>query len=240
MMVAQLRDAAIRYSDNTAGYLLLRELGGPTSITAFCARWGRRPDPTAGAETGLGRTMAYDRHRHTTPRHRSEPTRASPSVTRSQPRTGNGSPAGCSPTPPAATGSAPVSPQAGSSRAETGGGRCGGNNDAVAWPPDGAPIVMAVLTIKHMAGTGGPPAGGQARGTAGGGTRVGASVVRALHAAGHPESAHAGEAIRHGSPRLPHCGDVHKHERSRSRRPGGAKWVSCPCEQTDREGTHAE
>lgn len=36
----QLADAALRYSDNTAGNLLLRELGGPAAITAFAASFG--------------------------------------------------------------------------------------------------------------------------------------------------------------------------------------------------------
>ena len=36
----QLADAAIRYSDNTAGNLLLRELGGPAAITAFATELG--------------------------------------------------------------------------------------------------------------------------------------------------------------------------------------------------------
>lgn len=35
-----LADAALRYSDNTAGNLLLRELGGPAAITAFAASFG--------------------------------------------------------------------------------------------------------------------------------------------------------------------------------------------------------
>ncbi|MET4159360.1 class A beta-lactamase [Agromyces sp. PvR057] len=36
----QLADAALRYSDNTAGNLLLRELGGPAAITSFAASLG--------------------------------------------------------------------------------------------------------------------------------------------------------------------------------------------------------
>ncbi|ANJ27212.1 hypothetical protein ATC03_11255 [Agromyces aureus] len=36
----QLADAAIRFSDNTAGNLLLRELGGPGAVTAFAASLG--------------------------------------------------------------------------------------------------------------------------------------------------------------------------------------------------------
>ncbi len=40
MTVRQLCDAAIRYSDNTAANLLLRELGGPEAITRFCRSLG--------------------------------------------------------------------------------------------------------------------------------------------------------------------------------------------------------
>ncbi|MEV0909418.1 class A beta-lactamase [Streptomyces hokutonensis] len=40
MTVEQLADVAIRYSDNGAGNLLLRELGGPTAITRFARSLG--------------------------------------------------------------------------------------------------------------------------------------------------------------------------------------------------------
>ncbi|WP_019074135.1 class A beta-lactamase [Streptomyces hokutonensis] len=40
MTVEQLADVAIRYSDNTAGNLLLRALGGPTAITRFARSLG--------------------------------------------------------------------------------------------------------------------------------------------------------------------------------------------------------
>ncbi|MXM62042.1 class A beta-lactamase [Streptomyces sp. HUCO-GS316] len=40
MTIAELADAAIRYSDNTAGNLLLRELGGPPAITRFARSLG--------------------------------------------------------------------------------------------------------------------------------------------------------------------------------------------------------
>ncbi|PJM97317.1 class A beta-lactamase [Streptomyces sp. CB01373] len=40
MTVAELADVAIRFSDNTAGNLLLRELGGPTAITRFARTLG--------------------------------------------------------------------------------------------------------------------------------------------------------------------------------------------------------
>ncbi|MEU6350573.1 class A beta-lactamase [Streptomyces sp. NPDC047072] len=40
MTVAELADVAITFSDNAAGNLLLRELGGPTAITRFCRSLG--------------------------------------------------------------------------------------------------------------------------------------------------------------------------------------------------------
>ncbi|MEV0483289.1 class A beta-lactamase [Streptomyces sp. NPDC050508] len=42
MTVEQLADVAIRYSDNGAGNLLLREVGGPTAITRFARSLGDR------------------------------------------------------------------------------------------------------------------------------------------------------------------------------------------------------
>lgn len=40
MTVAELADVAVRFSDNTAGNLLLRELGGPTAVTRFARSLG--------------------------------------------------------------------------------------------------------------------------------------------------------------------------------------------------------
>ncbi|WP_020136278.1 class A beta-lactamase [Streptomyces sp. 351MFTsu5.1] len=42
MTIAELAEVAITYSDNTAGNLLLRELGGPTAITRFARSLGDR------------------------------------------------------------------------------------------------------------------------------------------------------------------------------------------------------
>jgi beta-lactamase class A len=42
MTVEQLADVAIRYSDNGAGNLILRELGGPTAVTRFARSFGDR------------------------------------------------------------------------------------------------------------------------------------------------------------------------------------------------------
>ncbi|MFF4826280.1 class A beta-lactamase [Streptomyces sp. NPDC001312] len=40
MTIAELADVAIRFSDNTAGNLLLRELGGPAAVTRFARTLG--------------------------------------------------------------------------------------------------------------------------------------------------------------------------------------------------------
>ncbi|MET9675482.1 class A beta-lactamase [Streptomyces sp. NPDC006482] len=40
MTVAELCDATLRFSDNAAGNLLLKELGGPTAVTRFCRSIG--------------------------------------------------------------------------------------------------------------------------------------------------------------------------------------------------------
>ena len=42
MTVEQLADVAVRYSDNGAGNLILRELGGPTAVTRFARSLGDR------------------------------------------------------------------------------------------------------------------------------------------------------------------------------------------------------
>ncbi|WP_165877345.1 class A beta-lactamase [Agromyces fucosus] len=53
----QMADAALRFSDNTAGNLLLRELGGPQAVTAFARSLGAtrtrldRPEPEVNEAT---------------------------------------------------------------------------------------------------------------------------------------------------------------------------------------------
>jgi beta-lactamase class A len=89
MTVEQLCAATVSHSDNAAGNLLLRELGGPTAITRFCRsiqdpttrldRW----EPLNSAELGVRRTPPA-------PVRSGRPSSASPSVTRSHPRTGSG------------------------------------------------------------------------------------------------------------------------------------------------------
>ncbi|MGW2652558.1 class A beta-lactamase [Streptomyces sp. NPDC001478] len=149
MTIAELCDAAICDSDNTAANLLLRELGGPHAVTRFARsigdpvtrldRWepklnsaepGRRTDTTTPA--ALARTYARlvlggvleprDRERLT-----GWLLNCRTSGTRFR--------AGLPPEWTVAD--------------KTGGGAYGSCNDAgVAWTPEGVPVVLVVLTTK--------------------------------------------------------------------------------------------
>ncbi|MDR6907103.1 beta-lactamase class A [Agromyces sp. 3263] len=63
----QLADAAIRYSDNTAGNLLLRELGGPAAITAFAGELGATHTRLDRWEPDLNEARPGDERDTTTP-----------------------------------------------------------------------------------------------------------------------------------------------------------------------------
>jgi beta-lactamase class A len=68
MTVAELADVAIRYSDNTAGNLLLRELGGPTAVTRFARSLGDRVTRLDRWETELNSAEPWRRTDTTSPR----------------------------------------------------------------------------------------------------------------------------------------------------------------------------
>ncbi|WP_254076381.1 class A beta-lactamase [Streptomyces sp. P3] len=149
MTIAELSAAAIWHSDNTAGNLLLRELGGPAAITRFARSVGDRvtrldrwepelnsAEPWRTTDTtspyAIARTYARlvlgdalrapDRHRLTD--------WMLGTVT-----SANRFRAGLPPTWTIAD--------------KTGGGWYGANNDAgIAWAPDGTPIVLAVQLTK--------------------------------------------------------------------------------------------
>ncbi|WP_406088072.1 class A beta-lactamase [Kitasatospora purpeofusca] len=152
LTVEELCAAAIRYSDNAAANLLLRELGGPEAITRFCRSIGDRVtrldrwEPALNsAEPGrltdtssphaLGRTYARlalgqaldpaDRQRLT-------------GWLLTNTTGANRLRAGLSTTWRVAE--------------KTGTGSYGTTNDVgVAWPQGGGPIVVAVLSTKHVA-----------------------------------------------------------------------------------------
>ncbi|MEU2660875.1 class A beta-lactamase [Streptomyces sp. NPDC007325] len=149
MTVAELCDATIRFSDNTAANLLLRELGGPTAITRFARsagdpvtrldRWEpelNSAEPWRDTDTTTPRAIArtYGRlvlGRVLDPADRALLTDWLLRNTTSSTRFRKGLPAEWTVAD------------------KTGGGDYGTNNNAgVAWRPDGGPVVLAVLTTR--------------------------------------------------------------------------------------------
>ncbi|MEU6256391.1 class A beta-lactamase [Streptomyces sp. NPDC047043] len=149
MTVAELADVAIRYSDNTAGNLLLRELGGPTAITRFARSLGDPVTRLDRWEPELNSAEPWRRTDTTTPRaigrtyarlvlgdalnrpDRELLTHWLLNNTTSANRFRAGLP-----------GTWTVADK-------TGGGSYGANNDVgIAWTPDGTPIVLAVQVTK--------------------------------------------------------------------------------------------
>ncbi|MER7578510.1 class A beta-lactamase [Kitasatospora sp. NPDC097691] len=149
MTVAELCKAAIDHSDNTAGNLLLRELGGPTAVTGFCRSIGDRitrldrweselnsAEPDRITDTTTPRAVARTYRRlalgHALPRAKREQlTTWLRGNTTSTNRFRKGLPADWA------------------LADKTGSGRYGTANDVgIAWTPSGAPVVLAVLTTK--------------------------------------------------------------------------------------------
>lgn len=150
MRVDELCAAAICYSDNTAGNLLLRQIGGPPGVTRFCRSLGDASTRLDRWETELNSAVPGDVRDTTTPRaigrdyarlvlggalcppDRARLTRWLKANTTSAERFGAGLPDGW---------------ELGD---KTGSGDYGTSNDVgVTWTADGAPIVLAVLSRKH-------------------------------------------------------------------------------------------
>ncbi|GHG06701.1 MULTISPECIES: class A beta-lactamase [Streptomyces] len=68
MTLRQLCDAAVRYSDNTAANLLLRDIGGPRGLTAYARRLGDRVTRLDHTEPELNSNPPGDPRDTTTPR----------------------------------------------------------------------------------------------------------------------------------------------------------------------------
>ncbi|MFD7256696.1 class A beta-lactamase [Streptomyces sp. NPDC059874] len=149
LTVAELCSAAIAQSDNTAGNLLLRELGGPTAITRLCRSLGDRTtrldrwepelnsaEPTRVTDStsprAIGRTYArLVLGDSLVPRHRELLTGWMLANTTSWERFRKGL------------------PKDWVIADKTGAGSYGTNNNAgIAWPPGRPPIVLSVLTTK--------------------------------------------------------------------------------------------
>ncbi|MEV0406885.1 class A beta-lactamase [Actinoallomurus sp. NPDC050550] len=68
MTIGQLCDAAIRYSDGTAGNLLMRDIGGPAQLTAYLRGLGDTVSRMDDYEPELNRLRPQDPRDTTTPR----------------------------------------------------------------------------------------------------------------------------------------------------------------------------
>ncbi|MEV3988922.1 class A beta-lactamase [Streptomyces sp. NPDC049837] len=149
MTVAELCDAAIRFSDNTAANLLLRELGGPTAVTRFCRSLGDTATRLDRWEPELNTAEPWRIEDTTTPAaiagtyerlvlgdalNRGDRERLTGWLlgnTTSTHRFREGL------------------PEDWRLADKTGGGSYGTNNDVgIAWTPEGTPVVLAVLTTK--------------------------------------------------------------------------------------------
>lgn len=147
MTVGELCDAALRYSDNTAGNLLLELIGGPAGVTRFARSVGDRRTRLDRWETELNIAIPGDLRDTTTPsaigrtcvRLLTGPVLSTPDRwllrawmqgnTTSATRFRAGLPADWT------------------LADKTGGGGYASNNDVgIAWAPDGTPLLIAAMT----------------------------------------------------------------------------------------------
>lgn len=149
MTIRQLCDAAIRYSDGTAGNLLMRDIGGPARLTAYLRGLGDTVGRMDDYEPELNKIGPGDPRDTTTPRAIAADYRALvlgdalPAGKRAllkdwmlRSRTG-------------ATRIRAGLPKGWTVADKTGNGNWGRVNDvAIVWPPDGAPLVVAVMTDR--------------------------------------------------------------------------------------------
>lgn len=149
LTIRELCDAAIRYSDNTAGNLLLDELGGPGAVTAFARSLGDQVTRLDRREPELNSAVPGDDRDTTSPRAIAADYRELVLGSRLDDMdralltswlVGN------------TTGDTriraglPADWRVGD---KTGAGRYGVVNDvAIAWPPSTAPIVLAALSAR--------------------------------------------------------------------------------------------
>jgi beta-lactamase class A len=149
MTLGELCDAAVRYSDNTAGNLLLADVGGPAGITQFARLLGDQVSRLDRTEPELNSAVPGDERDTTTPRAIAGCFRtlvlgdrldATDRALFTEWLVGN------------KTGDARIRagvPAGWRVGDKTGTGSYGTANDvAVIWPPTAAPIVLAVLTSR--------------------------------------------------------------------------------------------
>ncbi|MFC0006752.1 class A beta-lactamase [Micromonospora siamensis] len=149
MTLRAIADAAVRYSDNTAGNLMLRQLGGPQKFEKELREVGDKVTDPARWETALNEARPGDRRDTSTPRAMAGSLRAYAVGDALEPADrdiltgwlrGN------------TTGGELIRagvPDGWVVGDKTGAGGYGTRNDiAVIWPPDRVPIVLAVLSSR--------------------------------------------------------------------------------------------
>jgi beta-lactamase class A len=156
MTVAALCDATIRYSDNAAGNLLLKLIGGPPGFTAYARSLGDTMTRLDRTEPALNTVLPGDPRDTTTPAAMRDSlvkmvlADGQPATTREQLKawliantTGDkriraGTPMGWIVGDKTGTGGGD---------GKSGGGRGATNDIAIIWPPNRAPIALAIYTI---------------------------------------------------------------------------------------------
>ncbi|MFK3983369.1 class A beta-lactamase [Micromonospora sp. NPDC050397] len=149
MTLRAIADAAVRYSDNTAGNLLLRRLGGPDGLEQALRGLGDQVTDPERTETALNEAKPGDQRDTSTPRALGTDLRAYAlgSALDAEDRAvltgwlrGN------------TTGDKTIRagvPAGWTVGDKTGSGGYGTRNDiAVVWPPDGEPLVLAILSSR--------------------------------------------------------------------------------------------
>ncbi|WP_442791996.1 class A beta-lactamase [Micromonospora sp. NBC_01796] len=149
MTLRAIADAAVRYSDNTAGNLLLRHLGGPDGLEQALRGLGDQVTDPERTETTLNEATPGDRRDTSTPRALGTDLRAYAlgSALDAEDRTVlTGWLRGNTTGDKAIRAGVPANWTVGD---KTGSGGYGTRNDiAVVWPPDGQPLVLAILSSR--------------------------------------------------------------------------------------------
>ncbi|WP_422733124.1 class A beta-lactamase [Micromonospora sp. WMMD558] len=151
MTLRAIADAAVRYSDNTAGNLLLRRLGGPQKFEKELREVGDKVTDPARYETALNEARPGDRRDTSTARAMAQDLRAYAVGDALEPADRdilNGWLRGNTTGGELIRAGVPDGWVVGD---KTGAGGYGTRNDiAVIWPPDRAPIVLAVLSSRDQ------------------------------------------------------------------------------------------
>jgi beta-lactamase class A len=149
MTLRAIADAAVRYSDNTAANLMFRHLGGPQKIEKELREIGDKVTDPARYETELNEARPGDRRDTSTPRALAQDLRAYAVGDVLEPADRdilNGWLRGNTTGGELIRAGVPDGWVVGD---KTGSGGYGTRNDiAVIWPPDRAPIVLAVLSSR--------------------------------------------------------------------------------------------